>query len=463
MYPLFGDYKAVLGVAPTRRDVFPPREYALESKAKVMPRLYEIFGKIPDLEVVDLEGVCEDGLLMDLGEIDAVVRRFRERGVNALFLPHVNFGQEEAVAKLAAALGVPTLLWGARDDAPPENYATRHTDTQCGLFVSGKALSRRGIPFSYIENCWLDSPKLEKGIRDFLGAATAARRLRALRVGQLSVRPRQFLSVRVDENRLLERFGIDVVAITGAEVLEEVQDVLRARDGEFDAVVRDISEKADCSAIDGGQLDKIAALECAYLRLARRYNLDALAADCWHTFPDILGIVPCFANGDTAEKGLPVACECDIHGAVSAALLYAVSRGEGVPFLADLTIRHPQNDNAELLWHCGPFPKSLCKSGVTPAVVDCKGQYELRGGTLTLCRFDDERGDYRLFVENAAGTDGPPTGGNYLWIETNDWPAWERRLVCGPYIHHIAAIHGDWAEPLREACRLVGGLTPERV
>ena len=66
-------------------------------------------------------------------------------------------------------------------------------------------------------------------------------------------------------------------------------------------------------------------------------------------------------------------CIRDSHGAVSAALLYAVSRGEGVPFLADLTIRHPQNDNAELLWHCGPFPKSLCESGVMPAVVDCKG------------------------------------------------------------------------------------------
>ena len=91
-----------------------------------------------------------------------------------------------------------------------------------------------------------------------------------------------------------------------------------------------------------------------------------------------------------------------------------------------------------------------------PAVVDCKGQYELRGGTLTLCRFDDERGDYRLFVENAAGTDGPPTGGNYLWIETNDWPAWERKLVCGPYIHHCVGIHKDVVPVLYEACKYIG-------
>ena len=39
---------------------------------------------------------------------------FKEKGVQALFLPFCNFGQEEAAAKLASELKVPVLLWGPK-------------------------------------------------------------------------------------------------------------------------------------------------------------------------------------------------------------------------------------------------------------------------------------------------------------------------------------------------------------
>lgn len=458
---MFNDYKIVLGVAPTRRDVFPPREFALKSKAKVMDCLYKIFAAIPNLEIVDIEGLAPDGLLMELEDIPAIARRFSEKNVDALFVPHINFGQEEAVAKLAKAVGKPVLLWGPRDDIPPADFSTRQTDTQCGLFVSGKALNRYHVPFTYIENCWLESPLLQKGIEDFIRTVSVAKKFHDIRIGQISVRPHQFLSVRVDENRLLEQCGIDVVTIAGAEILEEIDAILHGKDEEYQSIRQEIIAKTIHDGVSEEELDKISALECAYLRLARQYRLDAVAADCWHTFPKQLGIVPCFANGDTCEKGLPVACEDDIHGAVSSALLYAASRGQNIPFLADLTIRHPFNDNGELLWHCGPFPKSLAKEGVIPSIVDCQGRYELKGGKLTVTRFDEEGGQYRLFIDQAKGIEGPPTGGNYLWIETSDWPKWERKLVCGPYIHHIAAIHGDYSPILKEACRYLPGVLPD--
>ena len=64
-----------------------------------------------------------------------------------------------------------------------------------------------------------------------------------------------------------------------------------------------------------------------------------------------------------ADEGLPLACETDVNGAVTMAILRACSLYEDVEFLADLTIRHPENDNAELLWHCGPFPLFPEKGG----------------------------------------------------------------------------------------------------
>ena len=206
------------------------------------------------------------------------------------------------------------------------------------------------------------------------------------------------------------------------------------------------------------ELDKIAALELSIMDLARLYGLTALASECWSVFRTNIGLPPCFVLGDLSEKGLPVACETDVHGAITSAILAAAARGETPNFLADVTIRHPTNDNAELLWHCGPFPKSLAKDYKQRVMVEGHGQWELKGGDITVARFDAIGGKYSLFAGQAVGTDGPSTQGNYIWIETDDWPKWERKLVCGPYVHHVAAIHGKFIPILDEACKYIGNI-----
>ena len=109
-------------------------------------------------------------------------------------------------------------------------------------------------------------------------------------------------------------------------------------------------------------------------------------------------------------------------------------------FLADLTIRHPQNDNAELLWHCGPFPYSLKKDGVEAKLVDGQERFELKQGDLTVCRFDDIDGEYYLFAGEAKTTTGPKTNGTYVWMElitgnvgeekVNVWPIHTSFRLC---------------------------------
>lgn len=459
---MYGDFKIKIGIVPTRRDVFPPWPFSLESRDRIMPVIKSIFSEIDNVETVYADELMTDGLLMDLKEVPAVAKKLIAHDVDALFIPHVNFGQEEAVAKLAKAVGKPVLLWGPRDDVPPADLSTRHTDTQCGLFVSGKALRSYGIPFTYIENCWLDSPLLKEGIEEFIRVATVVKRMKGLRVGQISVRPRQFLSVRVNEASLQEKLGIDVVAITGSVAMRFVRKELERKDDRFKSIQSEIREKVDLSKVTQEDLDKMTALECAYYAMADEFMLDVIAVDCWRTFPNELGIETCFANGDAGDHGLPVACECDVHGAISIAFLAAAARGETPPFLADLTIRHPSNDNGELLWHCGPFPKCLVKPGVQPSIRNCQGQYEIKGGDLTLCRFELDSDHFVMLTEDAKGIDGPPTYGNYVWAQFENWPALERKIVMGPYIHHVGVIHGKYQKVLREACRYLN-ITPDEV
>ena len=162
----------------------------------------------------------------------------------------------------------------------------------------------------------------------------------------------------------------------------------------------------------------------------------------------------CFAFGYLSQMGLPVACETDIHGAISSVLAQAAALYETPSFLADITVRHPQNDNAELLWHCDPFPYVLSKD--RPCVNSGKGQYELKNGELTLVRFDTDHDEYYLLAEECETTNGPATDGNYVWIQTQDWGKWEDKLMYGPYIHHIAGVYGSYKAVFHEACKYMG-------
>ena len=60
-------------------------------------------------------------------------------------------------------------------------------------------------------------------------------------------------------------------------------------------------------------------------------------------------------------------------------------------------------------------------------------------------------------------TDGSYTFGTYLWAEFDNLSAWERKLIEGPYIHHMAEIEGDWTEELRELCKYVPALSIDTV
>jgi L-fucose isomerase-like protein len=160
--------------------------------------------------------------------------------------------------------------------------------------------------------------------------------------------------------------------------------------------------------------------------------------------------------GDITDEGVPLACECDINGAISQAILRAVNLYDEPVFLADLTIRNPENENSELLWHCGPFPYSLKAAESAAALVGGQEQFRLKDGDLTLMRFDDIDNKYVMFAGQGKTTTGPETMGTYAYLEVDDWKRWEEKLVFGPYIHHIGGVYGKYLPALREAARYLG-------
>lgn len=448
-----------LGLLPAHRGAFDIGP-ATRNRERIEQRLREL-----DVDYVGLDWLNESGLLYDPGDAEAVAARFEEENVDAVFVAQCSFGEETAVGEVCDRLGLPILLWGIRDEAPAPD-GTRWGDVQCGLFATGKLLRRLGLKFTYLVNSRPDDPAFEQGLDTFLRAVNVARCVRGARIGQISTRPAPFTSVMCNESELLERFGVRVVPTALSSITGNARN--RLNSSETDEEVASVRERVEVE-IEEDQLRRLAALKLALLDWAEEEKLDALALQCWSALQEELGVCSCFAHGELADLGLPVACETDVNGAVTAIAAQAVARFETTPFFADLTVRHPDNDNAELLWHCGPFPLSLAAEDTRPRLtphfgmeLGGAGAWRIRGGDITLTRFAGDNGQYRLLMGQARGTDGPETVGTYVWAEVEDWPRWEEKLVCGPYIHHIVGIHGRFAPALWEACKYIG-LQPDPV
>jgi len=451
-----------LGYLPTHRFGVFATEAAKSQKDQIEQKLQQL-----GIEYVGLDWLNEEGLLYEPTDAPAVAERFRREGVDAVFAAHCDFGQEVAVGRVCKALRKPVLLWGPRDEAPAPT-GERERDTQCGLFATSKLLRRLGLPFTYVVNCHLDDEVLARGMDLFLRAANVARSVRGARIGQISTRPTPFTSTMCNESELLERFDVELVPVTLPDVLADV----RAGTG-ADDVAREVEgfrSRLKLGNAADDDLRRVASLKLRLMEWAAREELDAIAIQCWDLRDD-LGVVPCFVHGELASEGIPVACETDVNGAITSLALQAAAMARTPIFFADLTIRHPENDNSELLWHCGPFPVCLAAEGAEPSMAghymvegepQGLGEFEIRGGSVTLGRFDGDNGEYRFLMGHAEGCEGPHTRGTYLWVQVPNWPLWEERLIYGPYIHHIVGIHGKLAPALYEGTKYLG-VEPEPV
>lgn len=449
--------KIKLGFAPTRRSIFSAPD-ALKYRNLTADRLREL-----DVDFVDITDINDEGLLFDDTDMQKIAEKFRAEKIDGLFLPHCNFGTEYVCARLAKELNVPVLLWGPLDERPEPN-GVRLRDTQCGLFATGKVLRRFQVPFTYMTNCRLNDPVFERGLRDFMAVCNVVKTFRHIRILQISTRPFDFWTTMCNEGELLERFNIQLSPIPMPELTQEMRLAKEKSPQEVQQVLEYIKENMDVRIADEA-LENVAALKVAMKHLVQKYGCNAVAIQCWNALQQEIGIMPCAANALMNDEGIPVVCETDIHGAITALLVEASGMGETRSFFADWTVRHPDIENGELLQHCGPWPISVAQQKPIlgyPLAFKHPGSLtaEAKHGGLTLCRFDGDNGEYSMLLGNAKGVEGPNCMGTYLWIEVENIKRLEEKIVCGPYIHHCVGIHKNVVPVLYEACKYIH-VTPD--
>ncbi len=458
------NYEVKIGLVPlrrqladeaTRKGIFEPAK-AKENKDRAIAYIKENFGDAKT-EFFDLEWLNDEGLLSRTSQCAAIKEKFTKQGVDAIFLMNCNFGNEEAAGQMAKMMGLPTLLWGPQDMVFEEN-GQRYTDAQCGLFAISKQLRRLNIPFSYIENCQIEEDMFKEGLQQFLSVVCMVKNFKELKVTQVGTRLNPFKSVMSNELEITEKFGINISTVNMTVMTEKLNRLLDEKSTALDEDLKKLKEQYDTADLSDELLKKMLTFVYAFKEVFEDTDADVLLSECWTSMPQAFGANPCLAMSILYDMGYIVTCESDLHGAITQALMLCASRGTDKPLFGEFTTRHPSNKNAELLWHCGPFPYSAKKEGERAKLFATKPSFRVKDGDYTLARFQGDRGSYTLLGGNFHTTDGPDTFGTYMWAEFENLSKLERKMIEGPYIHHMSELYGSYAETLKEFCKYIPNL-----
>jgi L-fucose isomerase-like protein len=454
-----------LGFCPIGKFVF-SHEDALRFKGLLEKKLTAL-----EIEYISLDGVLPDGMVRSQEHVSAVVDHFHKLDIDAIFMPHCNFGTEGAVGAIGKKLGVPVLLWGPRDEAPQPD-GTRLRDSLCGLFASSAVLHKLNVPFTYIENCRIDEHVFSEGIDKFVRAVNVANSFRkGIRIGHIGQRIDFFWSTIINESELMRRFNVEVLPIDMVEFIRAARARALTDRTAYQDELQIIRQNTVVEGFDTDDpMINVLAVRDEMLAIAGDKNLEGIAIQDFMSLVDEMKAYCFYANSAVSEK-YPVGCESDIHGTISLALLRRAAMCKSPAFLSDLTVRHPANNNGVLLWHAGA-PLSMChpedairigKHWILPSPLSGMPHFRLMDGPITVARFEGDDRGYRLAIGEGKSIEGPKNQNNYVWMEVDNWPRWERILIEGPFMHHIGMIYGNYGGVLMEAAKYMDGIIPVKL
>ncbi|MBR1759468.1 MAG: hypothetical protein IJ744_12215 [Lachnospiraceae bacterium] len=461
------NYQVKVGLVPLRRNTNyrPPGTFlnwasAEERGARFVKYIEEHFTD-EHVSFVDSKGIGINDMIFDDDSSAAIIERFRAEKVNAVFIINCNFGNEEAAADIAGALGVPVLLWAPLDDEYVED-GLRTTDSQCGIFGVSRQMQRLHIPFSHLPSCRVESEEFAAGFDSFIRTACMVKNFKGLRIGQIGLRPGPFYSVIWNEGELLEKFGVKLIPLNMGVIKQKFEAVLEEyppEAAEYEAFLKKNYQMDDRTP---PHLKQMAAYTVMLKNLFEEYHLDAISAECWSALRVMYeGFEVCAAYSILNDMDYLISCESDVHALLTMVLLKSATLGEGKPLFGEFTVRHPEDKNVELIWHCGPFPlsqKAECGICSQARLVNQRPWFRAKDGEYTIARIDQESGNYQILPLICHTADGPQTHGNYFWGRFENLQKVEDRLIDGPYIHHFVEMIGDYRKEIREFCKYVPNL-----
>jgi L-fucose isomerase-like protein len=451
-----------LGLIPAHRGVM-DRNFSLDRRA----RLLQAFAGAAGVQVVTpTEEITSGGLVSSEADARAAVGFFEQQRVEGIVLAVLGYGDEKsALAIVERFKGLPVLLLAMKEPVPQGGFL--QGASVGGMLPISYGLHKRNIPFTYAGVFDPEDARLAAELASFARVCRAVGGFRGARVGMIGFRPYDFEVCIFNEGLLLEKYGAKTVPLNLIDLEHQIAGIPDA-DPEVARIVREISA-AFSPACGAAEIAKLAKLEMTMLRWAEEYRLDALTIQCWSAIQERIGLTPCLTNGRISTLGIPVACEGDTMGALSMLLQKWLADEGGVPWLADILMLHPEEQDLFLAWHCGNAPVELAAEG---------GQARLRGhcsfeegfpgalatselavrpGPVSANRIVEHHGEFKLFhVDGRMVTRPDQMRGSWGWVAVADRERMLRTVVEEGFVHHVSIVHGELGARAREACRYLG-------
>ena len=406
-------------------------------------------------------------------------------GINALCVYLGNFGPETPTSLLLQRFGGVSMAVAAAEDG---DLIQGRGDAYCGLLNLSYNLNMRrcriwlpDYPVGTPEQCAVM-------ISEFLPAARAVLAVRQAKVIAFGPRPRDFVACNAP---LLPFYDLGVEVEENSELDLLVSYKAHANDPRIPAVCEDMKKEMGEGRYYEDLLVRMAQFELTLLdwaenhKGARKYV--AFADKCWPAFPEQFGFEPCYVNSRLASRGIPVACEVDIYGALSEYIGACVSH-DAVTLL-DINNSVPANLFASEIegkfgytltdtfmgFHCGNTPScKLCADRavkyqlIQNRLLENGGKPDFTRGTLEADLAASDITFYRLQCDSDGVLRSYIAEGEILPVKTGSFGGigifaipemgrfYRHVLIQKRYPHHGAVAFGHYGKLLFEVFKFLG-------
>ncbi len=462
-----------LGLIAVSRDCFP---IALSTQ-----RRKNIAAACEDLDLYECPTTVEN-------EADAMkaLEDVKSHGCNALAVFLGNFGPETPETLIAKGFDGPVMYLAAAEG--DGDLINGRGDAYCGMLNCSYNLGLRHLrayipsyPVGTAEDC-------ARMIREFIPIARAVIGVKNLKIITFGPRPQDFFACNAPIKGLYE-LGVEIEENSELDLLVSYK--AHAGDARIPAVCADMAAEMGEGRYYPDLLERMAQFELTLLdwaeahRGARKYV--AFADKCWPAFPSQFGFEPCYVNSRLAARGIPVACEVDIYGALSEYIGACVS--QDAVTLLDINNSVPASlyekeikgkfdyalTDTFMGFHCGNTPScKMCEQRavkyqlIQNRLLESGGQPDFTRGTLegdiapgeiTFYRLQcDSEGVLRSYI--AQGEVLPVPTGSFGGIGIFAIPEMGRFyrhvLLEKRYPHHGAVAFGHYGKTLFEVFKLLG-------
>ncbi|MDY4667849.1 MAG: fucose isomerase [Prevotella sp.] len=301
----------------------------------------------------------------------------KQAGCNALVVFLGNFGPETPETLIAKKFDGPCMFVSAAEG--DGDMINGRGDAYCGMLNCSYNLAMRHIK-GYIPSYPVGTADdIAKMIADFVPVARTVIGLKGLKIISFGPRPQDFFACNAPIRGLYE-LGVEIEENSELDLLV----AYRAHKGDkrIAAVCEDMRKEMGEGKYYEELLERMAQFELTLLDWAEEHKGSrkyvAFADKCWPAFPSQFGFEPCYVNSRLVSRGIPVACEVDIYGALSEYIGMCASGdtvtlldiNNSVPqYIFDEDIKGKYNyklTDTFMGFHCGNTPE--CKMCATRAI-----------------------------------------------------------------------------------------------